>query len=153
MRSFTSALVAQERIGAEQSRRARPADRTDQRHRRRLPGLESGENGLEVEEVEVAGAPMDLRLDEAAEGQDAVISPLPLQALDELERGACRSPRGSRPDLPSPRADGIPGRAECTVLAFCDEVEDLVHERVRREPRATSSKRSDSVPSSANRRR
>ena len=98
------------------------------------------------------GAPTDRRLDEAAEGQDAVIPPLPLQALDELERGLPEPARIATGPAITPRRQD-PGRAERTVLAFADEVEDLVHERGVANSRATSSKRSDSVPSSANRRR
>ena len=148
------ALVAQERIGAEQSRRARPADRTDQRHRGRLPALESGEDGLEVEEVEGrVGAPADLRLDEAAERQDAVIPPLPLQALDELERelAGAREDRDRTCHQPAPTgsrgvqiARSLPSRMKSRISCTNGCVANSA---------ATSSTRSDSVPSSANRSR
>ena len=125
----------------------------------RPPTFEGAHDGLEVEKVDGrVGAPLQLgaRRSRGTRGHGDLLS-RPLEMLDELDGKlpgpgedrdrACRSHQAT--ELTGSR--GVQMRA---VLALADEVEDLVHERdASSNSPATSSTRSDNVPSSAKSRR
>src|SRR5215208_6742421 len=146
--------IAQERGGAQQGREAGPAHGADEGHEAGSPCSQRGDDGLKIEEVDHGMcATADLRLHEAAEGKDAVVPPLALEALDEPERelaGACKdrdgvghhaAPTGSR-GMQSARS--LPLRMKSRI--------SCTNGWVANSP-ATSFTRSDRVPSSANRSR
>ena len=75
--------IAQEGIGAEQRREPRTAHGADQRHRIWAPPFEGLHDGFQIEQVDARmSAPAEFRSDEAAEREDAVLPPGPLEMLD-----------------------------------------------------------------------